>query len=153
MAPIKKKHNVDKLVEFSQQNLTRASFNIPVIDERVATRTAAYYSMRDGWDTNLYTGSNINNVGKWGIRNKWRFDPTDELKIVVAGDYGHQTSECCVPDILTYEGDSLLWRGNNPPTPPPAFPDRNTNPNFDKLAGYQNLVPGGDANGAEVLTL
>jgi len=132
----------------------RFMVNVPIIDDRVATRATFYRKVRDGWDKNLYTGRRVNDENKWGIRNKWLLDLHDDVSIVLSGDYSKQQSDCCVHDIITYEGDSLLWFGSNPYTPPPAFPDRNLNPNFNKLGGYVNpTTPGGvwdRAHGAEV---
>ncbi len=118
----------------------RAMVNVPIIDERWATRTSFYRTVREGWDENLYDGSRVNDLEKWGIRHKWLVDFTDELSVVFAGDYANQTSDCCVPDIITYEGDSLLWGGPNPQDPPVGFPDRNVNPNFEKMSGFTNPV-------------
>jgi iron complex outermembrane receptor protein len=112
----------------------RASVNVPVVDERVATRISGFRSLRDGWDKNLFDGSDVNDSDKWGIRNKWLFDVTDDVTLLVSGDYALQDSSCCVPDIVTYEGDSLLWRGVVPPV-------LDLNPNWEKLGGFFHPGP------------
>jgi len=111
---------------------TRGSLNIPIVDDRIATRLSAYRSVNDGYDTNLFDHSGVNDENKWGFRNKWLFDIDDEMSLLVSGDYSKQNSKCCVPDIITYTGDSLLWRGTNPATNP------NLNPNWTKLDGFFN---------------
>lgn len=45
MESVKKKHNVDKLVEFSQQNLTRASFNRPELIAETLVKIVSRSSM------------------------------------------------------------------------------------------------------------
>jgi iron complex outermembrane receptor protein len=121
----------------------RASLNIPIVDERVATRIAGYRSLRDGWDTNLIDNNDVNDLDKWGVRNKWLFDISDDVSLLISGDYAKEDSKCCAPDIITYEGDSLLWRGVSPGVNP--IPDAGggdyLNPNFAKLAGYVNPGP------------
>jgi iron complex outermembrane receptor protein len=114
----------------------RGSVNIPLVDGRVATRFSGYRSLRDGWDENLFDGDDVNDEDKWGVRNKWLLDISDDVSLLVAGDYAKEDSSCCVADIITYEGDSLLWRGNvfrdaNGKVVPSDNP--NLNPNFAKL--------------------
>ena len=110
----------------------RASVNVPVVDESIATRISAYRSLRDGWDTNLFDGNDVNDADKWGFRNKWLFDLSKDVSLLVSGDYAFEDTKCCVPDIITYQGDSLLWRGTNP------TPNPNLNPNWEKLGGFFN---------------
>jgi iron complex outermembrane receptor protein len=112
----------------------RGSLNVPVIGDRIATRISGYRSLRDGWDTNIYDGDDVNDADKWGIRNKWLFDVSDQVSLLLAGDYGKEDTKCCVSDIITYKGDSLLWDGFNPP----RNPNVNLNPNWDKLGGFFN---------------
>jgi len=112
----------------------RGSLNVPVIGDRVATRISGYRVLRDGWDTNIYDGDDVNDADKWGIRNKWLFDISDQASLLVSGDYAKEDTKCCVSDIITYRGDSLLWDGFNPP----RNPNVNLNPNWAKLDGFYN---------------
>ena len=113
----------------------RAAVNLPVVSDRIATRLSGYRSTRDGWDKNIFDGDDVNDANKWGLRNKWLFDFNEDVSLVVAGDYALQDTKCCVADIITYEGDSLLWRGSNPPG---MF---NLNPNWEKIDGYFHPEP------------
>ncbi|MCG8589144.1 MAG: TonB-dependent receptor [Proteobacteria bacterium] len=86
----------------------RASINLPLIDERVASRFSAYKVVRDGFDRNLFTGDRVNDADKYGLKSRTLFQLTDSFEILLSGDYSKESTDCCLPDILTYAGPSLL---------------------------------------------
>ncbi len=115
----------------------RTSVNIPIVDGAVATRMSMYRAVRGGLDKNIFNGEDVNDADKWGLRNQWLFDAHENVSLLVVGDYSKEKTDCCVPDIITYEGDSLLWGGQNPVTDPQFLP-YNQNRNFAKMDGYFN---------------
>ena len=94
-----------------------------------------YRAVRGGWDKNIFSGDDVNDADKWGLRNQWLFDIHESVSLLVSGDYSKEKTDCCVPDIIGYEGDSLLWEG---PNPVPAGYRWNRNRNFAKMDGYFN---------------
>jgi len=86
----------------------RGSLNIPIVEDRLAARISGYKALRDGFDTNRFDGSNVNDNNKYGIRGKIAWDITDELTLMISGDFSEQNDTCCVADIITYEGESQL---------------------------------------------
>ncbi len=114
----------------------RTSVNVPIVDGSVATRMSMYRAVRGGWDKNIFDGEDVNDADKWGLRNQWLFDFHESVSLLVSGDYSKEKTDCCVADIITYEGDSLLWGGGNPPRPQVA--QYNQNRNFAKLDGFFN---------------
>jgi len=110
--------------------------NVPILEERVATRLAAFRATRDGLDRNVADGTKTNDKDKWGLRSKTLFDMTplvdswaENFDVIVGGDYSKQDEKCCTADILTYGGfdtlsgqilegafgaDPILWKGGFP---------------------------------------
>ena len=123
----------------------RTAVNIPIIDETLATRFSFYRSVRGGWDTNLFTGEEVNDSDKWGLRSKVLWDINENVSLLLSGDYAEEKSKCCVPDIITYDGNSLLWAGRNFQDPNAPEPTYNTNRNFAKMNGFFNLPLPGDS--------
>ena len=83
----------------------RGYINQPLIDDTLALRVAGYYSRRDGWDLNRYNNQDVNNVNKWGLRAKLLWDVTDNLSILLNGDYSKEDSRSFVPEIIDYKAD------------------------------------------------
>ncbi len=99
---------IEGVVGNYDQYETRASVNIPIIEDLMATRFSAYWVNRDGFDKNTFTGDDINDANKMGAKLRTVFDFTDNFSVLVTGDYGYENTECCVPDIITYEGFASL---------------------------------------------
>lgn len=103
----------------------RGYVNQPLIDDTLALRLAGYYSRRDGWDVNGFNNQDVNNVNKWGIRGKLLWDVTENLSILLNGDYSREDSRSFVPEIIDY------WAGDPPGDsvmnlPFPYFPESMT---------------------------
>ena len=92
----------------------RGTVNVPIADDRAAIRLTGYWVQRDGFDTNRYTGEDVNNADRNGARLKTLFKLTDDLELLVWGDYGTEQTSCCVADISSYKG---------PPSLDVRFPD------------------------------
>ena len=71
----------------------RGVVNVPILADRVAMRTAAYFDKRDGYQENLYYPGNeydANDADNWGIRPQLLFEITDEMSLTMRGGYNHQ---------------------------------------------------------------
>ncbi|MDG2303530.1 MAG: TonB-dependent receptor [Candidatus Binatia bacterium] len=86
-----------------QNRQVRGSINIPVLDDTVALRLSGYYVHRGPFDE-LLSGGGVNDLNRNGARLRGLFNITDDLELILWGDYGSESSKCCVADILTYEG-------------------------------------------------
>lgn len=86
----------------------RGTLNAPILEDVLATRLSGYVVGRNGWDTNLTTLKEVNNNNRSGVKSRTLWIPRDDLEIIVAGDYGAADGNCCVPDIITYEGPPSL---------------------------------------------
>ena len=92
----------------------RGTVNVPVVSDRVAVRLTGYWVQRDGFDTNQFNGKNVNDADRNGARLRTLFKLSDDLELLVWGDYGTEQTACCVADISSYTG---------PPSLDVRFPD------------------------------
>jgi iron complex outermembrane receptor protein len=86
----------------------RGWVNVPVVDDRVATRISGYRQVRDGLDRNLFDGDRVNDSDKWGLRSKTLFDISDTMDLIVIGDYSLEDNTCCIADIKDYTALNTL---------------------------------------------
>ncbi len=66
------------------------------ISDTVAYRVSANINKRDGYATNLESGSDINDRDRWGIQGQLLYAPNDDLKIRVIADYDEIDESCCL---------------------------------------------------------
>lgn len=86
----------------------RGVLNAPLWQDTLAARVAAFTVLRDGYDTNMFTGEDVNDLERYGFRVRTLFTPTDRLELLFTGDYSNESSNGIVADILTYEGPPSL---------------------------------------------
>lgn len=48
-----------------------------------------FIDQKDGWGRNLTTGRDVNKLSTWSARSKLLIEPSDNLRVVLAGDYVH----------------------------------------------------------------
>ena len=65
------------------------------INEKIAFSLGGNINKRDGYATDLVTGSKFNERDRWGVRGQLLFKPTDDLKIRLIGDYDNVDENCC----------------------------------------------------------
>ncbi len=77
-----------------EQWFGRGVVNIPLLQDKIALRAAAFFDDRDGYQENLAypgtTSQNADDAKNWGIRPQVLFDITDELSLTMRGGYSHQ---------------------------------------------------------------
>lgn len=89
------------------QREVRGWINLPLVEDRIATRLAGYATRRDFFDDNL-AGGGRNDSDTNGFRSHTRFLITDNLDLLLTGDYGTGQDQCCAADIVTYDGPPNL---------------------------------------------
>lgn len=65
------------------------------ISSTVAASLAAGYNRRDGYLSDLGTGTKVNNRNRYFVRGQLLFEPTDALKVRLIGDYDRLDEICC----------------------------------------------------------
>ena len=77
-----------------EQWFGRGVVNVPLLEDKIAFRAAAFFDDRDGYQKNLVypgtTSQNADDAKNWGIRPQVLFDITDELSLTLRGGYSHQ---------------------------------------------------------------
>ncbi len=73
-----------ELGNFSLTDLS-GSVGVPVSDQ-FRFQLAAMVTQRDGYDTNLYNGEDVNDQDIWGVRGTMEFQPSESLDISLVGD-------------------------------------------------------------------
>lgn len=88
----------------------KGTFTGPLSDT-LAVRLSGSYNKRDGFFTNLTTGSDVNDRNRWSIRGDVLWEPTDKTSFRVIADYNKIKETCCaVASILN--GPATLVIGN-----------------------------------------
>lgn len=65
------------------------------LSEKVAGRLSGFYKRRDGHTDNLSTGRSINGYENWGLRGKLLIEPSENLELLLIGEYRENKAECC----------------------------------------------------------
>ncbi|MFT4028180.1 MAG: TonB-dependent receptor, partial [Novosphingobium sp.] len=65
------------------------------ITDTLAASISAGYNKRDGFVRDLGTGNRENERNRWFVRGQLLFEPTDQLKVRIIGDYGKIDENCC----------------------------------------------------------
>ena len=112
------------------------------ITDTLAVSLAAGINKRDGYVRDLGTGNRTNERDRWFVRGQALFQPTDELKVRIIGDYGHITENCCgvvnlargVPTQFVLLAPPINGQTTNPANP---FADVVYN-NFDSTNDIKN---------------
>lgn len=95
----------------SYNDLTiRGSISGPVVDDKLLARVSVQYQQRDGYYKNLYKGTRIANLLISGIRGAIKYIPTDNLDIIIRGDYTYSESG----DFLKLKPATSVYYAGNP---------------------------------------
>ncbi len=81
----------------------RGAVNIPLLEDSLALRVSGFRSEREGYDFNIFDETRVNDANKWGVRSKLLWNVTDELSILINGDFSDDRSRCCVGDIISFD--------------------------------------------------
>ena len=140
----------DMLFGSYNQYSGRGVVNVPVVEDRVASRVAFYFDKRDGFQENLWipgNGQNADDADNWGVRPQLLFEMNDNTRLVVRGLYNHQGGVGFGNKIVGDYPDPYLFTpdGVDNPFAPPGSPDklwifvdpytgdRDNNPNNDPV--------------------
>jgi iron complex outermembrane receptor protein len=65
-----------------------------------AARASFWVSDRDGYETNLSTGDDVNGVKQYGFRGRAKWTPNDTIKGNFIAYYAHLNAHCCTAETL-----------------------------------------------------
>ncbi len=119
------------------------------LSETVAASLAAGYNRRDGYVTDLNTGSKVNARNRYFVRGQLLFEPSSDLKVRLIGDYSKIDEVCCAVVNLRRSAASgaIIALGGKLTDPTTPFADVTYN-NFDSTNKIDNWGLSGqiDAN-------
>ena len=85
----------EKRVELSMgergYHQVKAMLNQPMSDD-VAVRLSAYTTHDDGWVKNTYTGKDLNEINRSGLRGQLLYQPDDQLSLRVIAEHNQEDS-------------------------------------------------------------
>ena len=110
---------------FSQEKF-EGFINIPLIDDVLAIRGAAFYEQRDGFIENN-TGPDLNGVDTLGVRGSIIFEPTENLRFDLIGNYVENS-----PPGTSFKSGVIPALGGD--TNPNTFASLNTFAGLDELS-------------------
>jgi len=87
----------------------KGTFTGPLSDT-LAVRLSGSLNKRDGFFTNLTTGSDVNDRDRWSIRGDVLWEPTDKTSFRVIADYNKINETCCAVSSV-YNGPATLVIG------------------------------------------
>ena len=70
------------------------------LSDTLAGRLSFWLADRDGYETNLYTGKDVNGVNQYGVRGRLKWTPSDRLTGNFIGYFTRMHSNCCTADQL-----------------------------------------------------
>ena len=65
------------------------------ITDTIAASVSGGINKRDGYVTNLFNGDDLNNRDRWFTRAQVLFEPSDQFKFRLIGDYDELDEKCC----------------------------------------------------------
>jgi iron complex outermembrane receptor protein len=72
------------------------------ITETMAVRASAYLTKRDGYIENVRDGRDLNNRNEWGVRGKLLWEPSANVRVLIAGDFSKRDADCCMWTIRSF---------------------------------------------------
>ncbi len=69
----------------------KGTFNQP-LSESVAVRVSAYGTHDNGWVKNTYTGEDLNEINRYGVRGQLLYQPDDALSVRVIAEHNQEDS-------------------------------------------------------------
>lgn len=108
--------------------------------ENIAASVAAGLNKRDGFVRDLGTGGRANDRDRWFVRGQLLFEPSDDLKIRLIGDYDKIDENCCAVVNLRSSPatNAILALGGRVSDPARPFADRSYSnfPSTNKIENY-----------------
>jgi len=104
-----------------EQWFGRGVVNVPILEDRIAARTAVFFNKRDGYQENLAypgtTSQNADDADNWGIRPQLLIEVADEISLTMRGGYSHQGGVGWASKIQGDYPSAYLFNTNPAPIP------------------------------------
>ncbi|WP_374283067.1 TonB-dependent receptor [Novosphingobium sp.] len=88
-------------VTIAEHNEYRAKATVSgPLSDTVRARVSGYYSDVQGHTRNIGTNRWVNGSKGWGIRGKLEWDATENLTLLLSGEYKKNDSDCCASTLI-----------------------------------------------------
>lgn len=74
------------------------------LTDTLAGRLSFWAASRDGYETNLFTGDDVNGLEQYGVRGRLQWRPRDNVTGDFIAYFTRMRSECCTPETLDPRG-------------------------------------------------
>src|SRR6476646_516921 len=103
---------------YGNYNQIRVSggINVPLGDT-LAARIDGVYVNRDGFYHDSTNNTDVNDRNRYFVRGQLLFQPTDDLKVRIIGDYTHRNEKCCAAVYVSRDTNGFIGNLNEPSTP------------------------------------
>jgi iron complex outermembrane receptor protein len=91
----------------------QGSVNVP-LGETLAARVDGVYVKRDGFYRDTTNNTDVNDRDRYFVRGQLLFQPSDDLKVRIIGDYTHRNEKCCAAVYVSREDNPYIGNLNNP---------------------------------------
>ena len=91
------------------------SINVPFSDT-IAARIDGVYVNRNGFYHDTTNNTDVNDRNRYFIRGQLLFQPTDDLKVRIIGDYTHRNEKCCAAVYVSRDTNGFIGNLNEPVT-------------------------------------
>ena len=78
------------------------------ITSNLAMRLSGYVTKRDGYIENRFDSRRFNDRDEWGLRGKLRWDPADNVRVTLSGDYSRRDASCCIWTLRSFGSNAGL---------------------------------------------
>ncbi len=90
-----------------------AGVNVPLGDT-LAARVDGVYVKRDGFYHDATNNTDVNDRDRYFVRGQLLFQPTDDLKVRIIGDYTHRNEKCCAAVYVSRDTNGFIGDLNEP---------------------------------------
>lgn len=77
------------------QKIFKGTVTGPLIDDKLAVRLSGSTNNRDGFITNVFDGSKLNDRNRFAMRAQLLYTPTEEFSLRLIGDHSEINERCC----------------------------------------------------------
>jgi iron complex outermembrane receptor protein len=82
------------------------------LSEKIAARVDGIYTKRDGFLKDVISGKDFNDRDRYLVRGKLLFKPSDDLSVLLIGDYAKREEQCCAATYLAARDYSRAANGS-----------------------------------------
>lgn len=102
--------SANAFLSYGSDNEIKANGSVsgPLVGDTVLARLTGFISKRDGIIRNVNDGRDLNDIDDWGVRGKIEFRLSDDLNLLLSGDWSERQPDCCTWTTRAYGSSAAL---------------------------------------------